>query len=85
MNTNLCKWGNSAAIRIPKAILEELNIDSNNFEHISFKIDVEGNKLILNKKQEKTKFEILAEKSKGEKMNPKDDIDWGNPIGKELW
>ena len=85
MNTNLSKWGNSAAIRIPKAILEELNIDSNNFEKISFDMDVEGNKLILNKKQTKTKFEFLAEKSKGEKINPKDSIDWGNNVGKELW
>ncbi|BEP30319.1 AbrB/MazE/SpoVT family DNA-binding domain-containing protein [Helicovermis profundi] len=85
MNTNLSKWGNSAAIRIPKAILEELNIDSNNFEKISFNMDVEGNKLILNKKQAKTKFELLAEKSKGEKTNPKDSIDWGNNVGKELW
>ena len=85
MNTNLCKWGNSAAIRIPKSILEELSIDSNNFESISFNIDVEGNKLILKKKQEKTKFELLAEKSKGESINPKIDVDWGKPIGKEEW
>lgn len=85
MNTNLSKWGNSAAIRIPKAILDELKIDTNNFENISFDIDVEEGKLILKKKQEKTKFELLAEKSKGEKINPKEDIDWGNPIGKEVW
>ncbi|MEA4963437.1 AbrB/MazE/SpoVT family DNA-binding domain-containing protein [Lutispora sp.] len=85
MNTNLSKWGNSAAIRIPKAILDELKIDSNNFENISFDIDVEEGKLILKKKQEKTKFELLAEKSKGEKINPKEEIDWGNPIGKEVW
>lgn len=85
MRTNLAKWGNSAAIRIPRAILEELNIDSNNFESISFNMDIEGDKLILKKKQEKTKFEILAEKSKGEKLNPKVDIDWGNPVGKEVW
>mgnify|MGYP000077515045 CR=1 FL=1 len=85
MNTNLSKWGNSAAVRIPKAILEELNIDSNNFENISFNIDVQGNKLILEKKQEKTKFELLAEKSMGEKTNPKSDIDWGEPVGKEVW
>lgn len=51
MKTNLVKWGNSAAIRIPKAILEKLNIDSNNFENISFNIDIEGDKLILGKKQ----------------------------------
>ena len=37
MKINLAKWGNSAAIRIPKTVLEELNIDSNNFENVSFK------------------------------------------------
>lgn len=85
MNTNLAKWGNSAAIRIPKAMLEKLNIDDNNFENISFNMSVEGNKLILKKQQEKTKFELLAEKSNGEKLNPKENIDWGNPAGKEVW
>ena len=85
MNTNLSKWGNSAAIRIPKKILEELNIGSNNFENVSFNVDVEGDKLILKKQQEKTKFELLAEKSDGEKINPKVDINWGHPIGKEEW
>ncbi|MBE6083149.1 AbrB/MazE/SpoVT family DNA-binding domain-containing protein [Acidilutibacter cellobiosedens] len=85
MKTNLVKWGNSAAIRIPKAILEKLNIDSNNFENISFNIDIEGDKLILGKKQKKTKFELLAEKSTGEKLNPRIDIDWGNSVGKEVW
>ncbi len=85
MRTNLAKWGNSAAIRIPKAILEELNIDSDNFESISFDMDIEGDKLILRKKQDKTKFELLVEKSKGEKLNPKVDIDWGKPVGKEVW
>lgn len=85
MNTDLSKWGNSAAIRIPKIVLEKLNIDSNNFENISFDINVVGNKIILDKKQEKTKFQLLAEKSAGEKMNPKENIDWGEKIGKEVW
>ncbi|MBC8586831.1 AbrB/MazE/SpoVT family DNA-binding domain-containing protein [Paratissierella segnis] len=85
MKINLAKWGNSAAIRIPKTVLEELNIDSNNFENVSFNINIEGENLILKKKQEKTKFELLAEQSKGEKLNPKIDVDWGDPIGKELW
>lgn len=85
MNTNLSRWGNSAAIRIPKAILDELNIDSSNFENISFNIKIVEDKLILKKVQEKTKFELLAEKSTGSKVNPKDYIDWGDPIGKEVW
>ncbi|MDD3705335.1 MAG: AbrB/MazE/SpoVT family DNA-binding domain-containing protein [Clostridiaceae bacterium] len=85
MNTNLSKWGNSAAIRIPKAILEELNIDTNNIESVSFHIKVEENKLILKKVQKRTKFQLLAESSKGEKLNPKEEINWGNPAGKEVW
>ena len=85
MKINISKWGNSAAIRIPKTVLEELNIDSDNIEKISFNLVVEDEKLILEKKQEKTKFELLAEQSMGEKSNPKLDIDWGNPTGKEVW
>ncbi len=53
MKLNLAKWGNSAAIRIPKIILDELNIDSNNFENISFNIDIEGDKIILKKETRK--------------------------------
>ncbi len=85
MKVSLAKWGNSAAIRLPKSILDELNIEPYNFENINFDIEVEGEKLILNKKQKKTKFELLAEQSEGEKLNPKVELDWGNPRGKEVW
>ncbi|MDI9482441.1 MAG: AbrB/MazE/SpoVT family DNA-binding domain-containing protein [Bacillota bacterium] len=85
MKIKLTKWGNSAAIRIPKTVLEELNINYNVIENVSFVVNIEGDKLILKKNQEKTKFELLAEQSEGEKLNPKIDIDWGDPIGKEVW
>lgn len=85
LKIKLTKWGNSAAIRIPKTVLEELNINSNIIENVSFIVDIDGDKLILKKNQEKTKFELMAEQSKGEKLNPKLDIDWGDPVGKEVW
>lgn len=85
MKVNLAKWGNSAAIRIPKKILEELKLDSSNYENISFVVEIKDDKLILRKKQDKSKFELLAEQSAGEKTNPKIEIDWGNPVGKEVW
>lgn len=85
MKIKLTKWGNSAAIRIPKTVLEELNINYNVIESVSFVVNIEGDKLILKKNQEKTKFELLAEQSEGEKLNPKIDIDWGDTIGKEVW
>jgi antitoxin MazE len=85
LKIKLTKWGNSAAIRIPKTVLEELNINYDVIENVSFVVNIEGDKLILKKNQEKTKFELLAEQSEGEKLNPKIDIDWGDPIGKEVW
>jgi antitoxin MazE len=85
LKIKLTKWGNSAAIRIPKTVLEELTINYNVIENVSFVVNIEGDKLILKKNQEKTKFELLAEQSEGEKLNPKIDIDWGDPIGKEVW
>jgi antitoxin MazE len=85
LKIKLTKWGNSAAIRIPKTVLEELNINYDVIESVSFVVNIEGDKLILKKNQEKTKFELLAEQSEGEKLNPKIDIDWGDPIGKEVW
>lgn len=44
---SLVKQENGAAIRIPKLILEELNIDSNNYENIGFSVKIEGGKLIF--------------------------------------
>lgn len=54
-------------------------------ENISFDVNVKGDRILLIKKQNKTKFELLVEQSDGVKMNPKTDIDWGNPVGKEEW
>lgn len=40
---------------------------------------------ILEKAQVMYGFEFLTLQSKGEKLNPKIDVDWGNPKGKEVW
>ncbi len=85
MKLSLAKWGNSAAIRVPKHVLAKLNIDSSNFDATSFDVDVEGDKMILRKRQEKTKFELLAEQSSGVRLNPEQELDWGEPTGKEIW
>ena len=46
LKIKLTKWGNSAAIRIPKTVLEELNINYNVIENVSFVVNIEGDKLI---------------------------------------
>ena len=84
MEITLSKWGNSAAIRIPKKLLSELNIDDNNLEAVSFNVRMESGEMVLKKLLKKTKFELLAKKNEG-KLNPKLPLDWGEPVGKEIW
>lgn len=72
------KWGNSQGIRIPKTVLNQLDM------HISDELEmsVVGNSIILKKAfQHKTFEERLA--AYGGKISVCD-FDWGEPVGKEL-
>ncbi|ETD23011.1 AbrB/MazE/SpoVT family DNA-binding domain-containing protein [Helicobacter macacae] len=48
LQTNVKKWGNSLAIRIPNAIVENLKLNDNT----PLDIKVSKNKIILSKKEE---------------------------------
>lgn len=80
MNTSIQKWGNSQGVRIPKMLLEAVKWSEN--EEITIKVD--DGKLILEKaKKEKKSIMELFENYDGEyKTN---EIDWGEPEGKEVW
>jgi antitoxin MazE len=81
MTTTIQKWGNSQGIRIPKFILESLNLSNNE----TVELIAENNVLIIKKaKQEEIMtIEKLFENYEDE-YNPID-IDWGKPVGKEVW
>lgn len=88
MKTYIQKWGNSYGLRIPKPILEELNISIND----KLDLAVEGNKIVI-KKNQYDEFSIKenAEAHYGKPfkklvniLNNKE-IDWGNPTGEEEW
>lgn len=85
MTIGLAKWGNSMAVRIPKVILEELSIGEEDLDKTKFDVSVEKGKLILSKKQQLTKFEVLAKKAQAKTLDPVEIIDWGEPEGKEIW
>ena len=76
------KWGNSHAIRIPKSLLESLKW--NNGEKI--KISAKGNRLILEQipKSKRKTLEELLENFDSENYQPYE-VDWGKPVGRELW
>lgn len=76
----ICKWGNSAGIRIEKSILESVSAKiGDTFDIIS----QDGDKIILKKVfRHKTLKERIEEfdNKPGEVL----DYDWGEPVGKEM-
>ena len=80
MTTTIQKWGNSNGIRIPKAILEQLGLDTNS----NIIMTVSKDKLIIEKAaiKHKTLAERFADYT-GEA--PSGEYDWGEPQGEEIW
>ena len=74
------KWGNSQGIRIPKKMLETLNLKVND----SISIEEEKDCLKIKKiETELSNIEKLFLNYDGE--YEKIDLDWDNEVGKEIW
>ena len=87
MQTTIVKWGNSQGIRIPKAFLQSAQIAEND----PVDVTLENEKIIITKsteKKHKTTRERLIEFYGEDFEQIKDQqeiIDWGGPVGKEIW
>lgn len=71
-------WGNSQGIRIPKSILEKLNIGVSD----TLQIEIEDDAIVLRKMFKHKTFEERVAEYGGEISIC--DFDWGEPVGKEL-
>lgn len=85
--TKLTKWGNSQGIRLSKEILKSLNYYDEDIEklEIKFELQVVNNKIILNPIKKITKLDILFQDFDGNADDYKVAVDWGEPVGKEVW
>lgn len=79
MTIKLQKWGNSQGIRLPKIMLDQLNITEND----ELELKTEGNKIIIEKTSSRKNIKELFDGFSGDYYNL--DIDWGEPIGEEIW
>lgn len=79
MRAQIVGWGNSQALRIPKAMLEELQIN----EGDEVEMMVENGRLTVRPLNPKVTLESLVAAITPE--NCHEEIDWGKPIGKEMW
>lgn len=80
MNAVIQKWGNSQGIRLPKIILENVNMHEG--EEVEL---ITQNETIIIKpaaKKRKTIQELFID-YKGD-FTP-EEIDWGKPVGGEVW
>ncbi len=80
MTTQIKKWGNSLAIRLPKKTVDFLGLKENSI--VGF--DYDKKQIVIKPKKEKeyTLDELL------DKVTPKnihEEIDFGGPVGKEVW
>lgn len=91
MLTKIRKWGNSQGIRIPKVFLETLNISNDD----EVEIITEKERIVIKKisKKEPITMKDRLENFYGKKLeeilsnisDPQGEIDWGKPVGKEIW
>jgi antitoxin MazE len=87
MQTTIVKWGNSQGIRIPKTFLQNIKVKEND----PIDVILEKEKIIIKKsdtKKHKTTRERLSEfygVDFDKSHTSQKEIDWGAPVGKEIW
>ncbi|MGL6341359.1 MAG: AbrB/MazE/SpoVT family DNA-binding domain-containing protein [Waterburya sp.] len=79
MSIKIAKWGNSLGIRIPKQIVEQIQLT----EGMELEITREDNKLILTPRTKQYTLKELLEGMSEHHLHS--EIDWGEPVGKEQW
>lgn len=74
------KWGNTNAIRIPKLLCDEIGLRAK--DEVS--LNVVDNKIVIGKLDEQFSIHNLIKSWNGKRYNCKE-MDWGEPVGDELW
>ena len=80
MKSQLVKWGNSLAVRIPKTILEKAEM--NERERIDVAVHEKG-VITIRKTEPKMTLDSLVEKITRKNLH-KETV-WGPRVGKEIW
>ena len=81
METKAQKWGNSLAIRVPKGVAQQAGVSIDD----RLDIEVAADGVIVLRPQRRRKYR-LSDLLKGiTKENMHDEIDFGGPVGREVW
>jgi antitoxin MazE len=80
MKTQVQKWGNSLAVRIPKAFANDLGLDQDS----TIELALEDGYLVL-KPTTLPKYELSSLLSRVTENNRHSECDFGGPTGSEQW
>jgi antitoxin MazE len=80
MKSTVRKWGNSAAVRIPSAVMEATHLDLDEV------VDVreEAGRIVIEPVRKKT-YDLSKLLKRITSKNQHDAVDFGPAMGKELW
>lgn len=78
MKAHLAKWGNSLAVRIPKAVVESAKLRQGDSLAIESR-----NGAILIRPERRYRLQDLV--SRITDKNRHGETDWASPVGKEIW
>ena len=76
------KWGNSQGLRIAKSLLQDLRMEVGDEVDISVK---EGKIIISPAKRTRGKHNLADLVSRIPENYATEELDWGEPAGKEVW
>ncbi len=80
INSSIKKWGNSLAIRIPASVVQDLALSENS------SVLITSNGVIATIQPQKRKKVTLNELVAAiTPDNIHNEVDWGRPVGKEIW
>ena len=78
--TQIAKWGNSLAIRIPQTVAKDAGLAEG--DQLELKVNKQGQIVLRPAKPRYKLSELLAGVTP---QNLHGETDWGQPVGKEVW
>ncbi|EOZ4483739.1 type II toxin-antitoxin system antitoxin MazE [Salmonella enterica subsp. diarizonae] len=81
IRSNVKRWGNSPAVRIPASVMQALNLNIDD----EIKIELLEGKLIIEPVTNEIEFSLDQLVNGITEENLHDLIDWGAPVGGEVW
>ncbi|EAU3474383.1 type II toxin-antitoxin system antitoxin MazE [Salmonella enterica] len=81
IRSNVKRWGNSPAVRIPASVMQALNLNIDD----EIKIELVEGKLIIEPVTDEIEFSLDQLVNGITEENLHDLIEWGAPAGGEVW